>query len=197
MMARMGNVSRTLSVELFSTVDGYASGTRAEGYFGLYGPELAAWIDEQLARPHVMVMGRKTYAQMAEIVATQEDRSFARMTELPKLVFSSTLTEPLPWANSTLVRENVRTAMPRLKAEPGDPLRVIGSLALLHSLLPLGLVDRLRLILFPQVLAETGTAPIFAGLPDLALELEETRLLDGRLVVIDYRPRVADASPEG
>jgi hypothetical protein len=53
------------------------------------------------------------------------------------------------------------------------------------------------LILFPQVLAETGTAPIFAGLPDLDLELEETRLLDGRLVVIDYRPRVAEASREG
>jgi dihydrofolate reductase len=197
MIGRMGNVSRTLSVELFSTVDGYASGTGAEGYFGLYGPELAAWIDEQLARPHVMVMGRKTYAELAEIVATQEDPSFARMTELPKLVFSSTLTDPLPWTNSTLVRENVRTAMPRLKAEPGDPLRVIGSLALLRSLLPLGLVDRLRLILFPQVLAETGTVPIFAGLPDLDLELEETRLLDGRLVVIDYRPRVAEASREG
>lgn len=54
MMTRMDNASRTLSVELFSTVDGYASGTEAEGYFGLYGPELAAWIDEQLALPRQM-----------------------------------------------------------------------------------------------------------------------------------------------
>ncbi len=196
-MARMDDASRTLSVELFSTVDGYASGTKAEGYFGMYGPELGAWIEEQTARPHVMVMGRKTYVELAEIVATQDDPSFARTTELPKLVFSSTLTEPLPWANSTLVPERVETAIPRIKAERGDPLRVIGSLSLLRSLLPLGLVDRLRLIVFPQVLGETGTAPIFAGLPDLDLELEETRVLDGRLVVIDYHPRVASTSPEG
>ena len=181
---------RTLSVELFGTVDGFASGTEAEGYFGLYGPELADWIDEQLARPHVMVMGRKTYVEMAGIVATQQDRSFARMAELPKLVFSSTLSEPLPWTNSTVVREDVATAIPRLKTEPGDPLRVIGSLSLLRSLLTLGLVDRLRLIVFPQVLATTGTAPIFAGLPDLDLDLEGTRVLDGRLVLVDYRPRL-------
>lgn len=181
---------RTLSVELFITVDGFASGTEAEGYFGLYGPELADWIDEQLARPHVMVMGRKTHVEMAGIVATQQDRSFARMAELPKLVFSSTLSEPLPWANSTVVREDVAIAIPRLKTEPGDPLRVIGSLSLLRSLLTLGLVDRLRLIVFPQVLATTGTAPIFAGLPDLDLDLEDTRVVDGRLVIVDYRPRL-------
>ena len=196
-MTRTSDASRTLSVELFSTVDGCASGTKAEAYFGLYGPELAAWIDEQTARPHVMVMGRKTYVELAQILATQDDPASTRTTELPKLVFSSTLTEPLLWANSTLVRERVETAIPRIKAERGDPLRVIGSLSLLRSLLPLGLVDRLRLIVFPQVLGETGTAPIFAGLPDLDLELEETRVLDGRLVIIDYHPRVAETRSDG
>src|SRR6476620_7752579 len=98
----MSTQQRTLSVERFSTVDGYASGSESEGYFGLYGPDLAAWIDEQLARPHVMVMGRKTYAEMAAIVSSQEDPSFARMAELPKIVFSSTLQDgDLTWANTT------------------------------------------------------------------------------------------------
>ncbi len=188
-MTKTTKQTRTLSVELFSTVDGFASGSQAEGYFGLYGPELAAWIDEQLARPHVMVMGRKTYVEMAEIVAGGEDPSFARMTELPKLVFSSTLDEPLPWTNTTLSREDVATVIPDLKSTPGDPLRVIGSLSLLRSLLRLGLVDRLRLIVFPQILAETGLAPIFAGLPDLDLRLESTAVLDDRLVVLDYAPQ--------
>ena len=105
-MTPMEGADRTLSAELFSTVDGYAAGTKSEGYFGMYGPELAAWIEEQTSRPHVMVMGRKTYVQLAEFASTQaDDPSFARTTELPKLIFSSTLTEPLPWANSTLVRE--------------------------------------------------------------------------------------------
>jgi dihydrofolate reductase len=195
-MARRDDTSRTLSVELFSTVDGFAAGTKAEGYFGMYGPQLAAWIDEQVSRPHVMVMGRKTYVELADIVATHEDPSFDRMTEIRKLVFSSTLTEPLPWANTTLIREEIGIAMPALKAEPGDPLRLIGSLSLLRRLVTLGLVDLLRLIVFPQVLAETGTSPIFAGLPDLTMELDDTLVLDGRLVVIDYRPHSPDTSSD-
>jgi dihydrofolate reductase len=195
-MARRDDASRPLLVELFSTVDGFAAGTKAEGYFGMYGPQLAAWIDEQVSRPHVMVMGRKTYVELAEIVATHEDPSFDRMTEIRKLVFSSTLTEPLPWANTTLIREEIGIAMPGLKAEPGDPLRLIGSLSLLRRLLTLGLIDLLRLIVFPQVLAETGTSPIFAGLPDLTMELDDTLVLDGRLVVIDYRPHPPDASSD-
>ncbi len=188
MSTQASTQKRTLSVDLFSTLDGFASGTESEGYFGLYGPELAAWIDEVAARPHVMVMGRKTYVELAGIVAGGGDPSFARMNELPKVVFSSTLEEPLPWVNSTLVREDAATAVARMKAEPGDPLRVIGSLSMLSTLLAAGLVDRLKLIVFPQILGTTGTAPIFAGLPDLDLRLVGTQVLDGRLVLLDYAP---------
>ena len=53
-----------------------------------------------------MVMGRTTYVEMAAIVASQDDPSFARMAELPKIVFSSTLEDKdLTWANTTLVRD--------------------------------------------------------------------------------------------
>ena len=187
--------TRTLSVELFSTVDGFASGSESEGYFGFYGPELAAWIDEQLARPHMMVMGRRTYVEMAEIVATVEDPSFARLAELPKIVFSSTLEDKdLTWANTTLCRDDAVTKIAELKSEPGDPLRVIGSVSLLHSLMEQGLVDVYRLIVFPQILGATGEVPIHAGLPDLDLELTATRVLDGRLVVLDYAPKRPAAS---
>jgi hypothetical protein len=37
------------------------------------------------------------------------------MAELPKLVFSKTLTPPLSWANTTLVAGPVETAVPALK----------------------------------------------------------------------------------
>lgn len=187
--------TRTLSVELFSTVDGFASGSEAEGYFGMYGPDLEAWINEQLADDHVMVMGRKTYVEMAEIVATVEDQSFARLAELPKIVFSSTLEDKdLTWANTTQCREDAVTKIAELKSQPGDPLRVIGSVSLLHSLMEQGLVDVYRLIVFPQILGATGEVPIHAGLPDLDLELTDTRVLDGRLVVLDYAPKRPAAS---
>ena len=178
---------RELTVDLFCTVDGWASGRNSPAYFGYAGPDLQAWIDEQLARPHVMLMGSNTYRAMAEITAGGGDSTFTRMDELPKVVFSKSLAPPLSWTNTTLVREDVAVAVPRMKNEPGGPLRVIGSLTLVRSLFRLGQVDRLRLMMFPQVLGESGQERILQDLPDVNLRLISTQVLDQRLVLLDYR----------
>jgi hypothetical protein len=47
-------------------------------------------------------------------------------------------------------------------------------------------LDRLRLVVFPLLLGETGSEPTFADLPDLELELRGTEVLDGRLVMLEY-----------
>lgn len=183
---------RELLADLFVTLDGFAAGERSPAFFGYSGSELFGWIEEQLAKPHTMVMGAHTYRTLAGIVAFagDADASSARMTELPKLVFSSSLRPPLDWANSTVIAEAVADAVPNLKKQQdGDPLRVIGSLGLVRSLLRLGLVDRLRLMLFPQILGATGRERIFDELPDLNLELISTRALDGRLVLLEYAPQ--------
>jgi len=186
---------RELIADLFITVDGFAKGRNAPAYFGYGGPHLDAWIGEQLATPHVMLMGGNTYRAMSEIVATGADRTFTRMDELPKVVFSASLRSPLTWANTTLVSDDVAVAVPAMKAEPGDPLRVIGSVSLVRSLLRLGLVDRFRLMLFPQILGETGEEPAFAGLPDINLPLSTTRVLDERLVLLEYLPEAPACPP--
>lgn len=178
---------RELTVDLFSTVDGWGKGRNSPAYFGYAGPDLQAWIDEQLARPHVMVMGSNTYRAMAEITAEGGDPTFERMDELPKVVFSKSLRPPLTWTNTRLVAEDVAVAVPAMKEEPGDPLRVIGSRTLVGSLFRLGLVDRLRLMVFPQVLGETGDERLLEGLPDVNLRLVSADVLDRRLVLLDYR----------
>jgi dihydrofolate reductase len=178
---------RELTVDLFITVDGWARGRDSPAYFGYPGPDLQAWIDEQLARPHVMLMGSDTYRAMAEFVAAGGDPTFPRMEKLPKVVFSKSLEPPLTWANTTLVRDDVAVALPAMKNEPGDPLRVIGSLTLVRSLFRLGQVDRLRLMIFPQVLGQTGVERSLQDLPDINLRLTSTRVLDRRLVLLDYQ----------
>lgn len=181
---------RELFADLFCTLDGFAQGTKSPAYFGYAGPGLDAWIGEQLARPHVTLMGANTYRALSGMAAASEDPASARMAELPKVVFSKSLRPPLSWSNTTLVDEDVVTAVPAMKAGHGDPMRVIGSLSLVRSLLRLGLVDRLRLMVFPQILGETGREPILAGLPDINLRLTMTQVLDGRLVLLDYAPEV-------
>jgi hypothetical protein len=59
---------RELIADLFVTLDGYAYGEGAPAYFGYPGPDLERWIDDNVAPPQVLLMGRVTYEAMAAIV---------------------------------------------------------------------------------------------------------------------------------
>jgi dihydrofolate reductase len=110
------------------------------------------------------------------------------MNSLPKLVFSTTLAEPLAWDNAQLAKHEPAAEIRALKGQSGDPLRSIGSITLVRHLMAAGLVDRLRLIVFPHVLGQAGQEPVFTGYPETSLSLASTTVLDSRLVVCEYRP---------
>ncbi len=183
---------RELIADMYITLDGYAFGEGAPAYFGYLGPDLGRLIDDDVAEPQVLLMGRKTYEMMLGIVRDQPVEGGDRMNELPKVVFSGTLREPLEWNNSRLVGGDLVEEVRSLKAEGGEPLRTMGSISVVKALMGAGLVDRLRLVVFPQILGETGREPLFAGYPDIGLELVETGVLDGRIVVLEYRPSGKD-----
>ncbi|MFI7131970.1 dihydrofolate reductase family protein [Nonomuraea sp. NPDC050153] len=180
---------RELMVDMFSTLDGYGGGgPRSAPYWGYGTPGLFEWLHAQLAEEHVMLMGATTYRQMSEIVTKGDDPTFSRMAELPKIVFSKTLQPPLTWANTTIIDEPVETAVPALKAEAdGLPMRTIGSQSLVRSLFRLGLVDRLRVMVFPMIHGAAGEELLFAELPVLDLNLTGSTAIDDRLVLLDYR----------
>jgi dihydrofolate reductase len=182
-----GNLS-TLTIDLISSLDGFAAAENWPGYWGKEGPEYMAWVEEQLAEDHVIVMGANTYRTMSQIVSEQEDPTFARMAEIPKVVFSTTLEPPLTWANTTLVAEDAVTALRRMKEEGSAPMRTMGSISLNKALLREGLVDSLQLVVFPVVTGESGMDPIFTDWPDLDLELVKSRTFDRRMQLLEYRP---------
>ena len=179
---------RELTADLFISLDGFAAGVDQPAFFGYFGPQLAAWVSDHLAQPQLIIMGRVTYEALAERSAAATDPGRVRMGSLPKLVFSRTLAEPLLWLNTRVARGDVAEEIRALKGQPGDPLRSIGSISLVRSLLQLGLVDRLRLMVFPVILGSAGREPIFAGYSLTGLELSDTTVLDSRLVVLEYRP---------
>ena len=179
---------RELTADMFISLDGFASGVDQPAYFGYFGQDLASWVSDNLDRPQVVIMGRVTYDALAGFSATAADEVSIRMSDLPKLVFSTTLEEPLAWKNTRLLRGDVGDEIRALKQQPGDPLRSIGSISLVKCMMQLGLVDRLRLIVFPLVLGSAGREPIYAGYPQSRLELARTKVLDSRLIVLEYRP---------
>lgn len=96
-----------------------------------------------------LLFGRRTYEQFYSFWPHQGDNPFTQVLNAsPKYVVSSTLTEPLPWANSTLL--DGRAAVEKLKSEPGKDLVVLGSGELVSSLGDL--VDEYVLLIHPLVL---------------------------------------------
>src|SRR5215831_19754695 len=179
---------RELIADLFISLDGFASGTNEAAYFGYFGNDLANWVREQLDQRQVILMGRVTYEALARFAASATDEVSIRMSTLPKLVCSNTLHEPLAWKNTSLIRGNVAESITALKQQDGDPLRCIGSIRLVKSLAKLGLIDRLRLMFFPLILGETGKEPVYGDYPRVPLELVGTKVLDSRLILLEYHP---------
>jgi dihydrofolate reductase len=176
---------RTITADLFVTLDGFALGEKSPAYFGYFGPDLEHWINEEMAKPQVLLFGRVTYQMLAGMMQAATDKASRRMNDLSKAGVSSTLQEPLEWNNTHLLKADELQA---LKEKSSEPIRTMGSVSLVKSLLESDLVDRLRLIVFPQILGEIGREQIFSNLPDINLELLNTSVLDNRLVLLEYRP---------
>jgi dihydrofolate reductase len=179
---------RELTADLFISLDGFASGVDQPPYFGYFGPDLGKWVREHLDQPQIIVMGRATYQALAQFSAAATDEVSARMRELPKLVFSSTLQGPLIWKNTHLNNGIAAHEIAALKQQDGDPLRSIGSISLVRSMFKAGVVDRLRLMVFPVILGASGREPIYPDFPQTGLELMQTRVLDSAVILLEYRP---------
>ncbi|MGN9821184.1 dihydrofolate reductase family protein [Streptomyces sp. SD11] len=185
-----------LMVDFIISLDGYASAEGWPGFWGLEGPEYLAWLDSDGEKQHVSLMGATTYRLMSGFAAqAPDDPGFAELNTMPKIVFSSTLKEPLDWPNTTLVTGDVIDAVRDLKKNTAQPLRTLGSLTLCRSLLAAGLVDRFRVVVFPVITGATGKERIFDQYPDVRLELVENRTFDGRLQLLEYAPTVLDGPP--
>jgi dihydrofolate reductase len=186
----MTDLQRELVADLFISLDGYAASDNAGPYFDLYGPELGAFIQERLDEPQELVMGRRTYEMLGAMVGSPmgADQAARRMDELSKVVLSHALAAPLPWKPARVVCGDLVDVIGELKAEPGPMLRMIGSVTIVHDLIAAQLLDCLRLVVFPLVLGGDGQEPIFAGWLRMSLELAESRVLDERLLALDYRP---------
>ena len=177
-----------LIADLFVSLDGFAGGVNTEAFFGYGGPELDTWVRDTLQQPQVIVMGRVTYEALAGMSMAAADEGSIRMNELPKAVVSKTLSEPLAWPNTRLIGGDLGAGIRALKSESPGMLRTIGSMALVSSMLKLGLVDLLRVTIFPLILGPDGREPVYAGYARAGYGLADTRVLDSRLVMLEYRP---------
>jgi riboflavin biosynthesis pyrimidine reductase len=93
------------------------------------------------------------------------------------------------------VRGDAVQAVRAMKEEGSGILSTLGSVSLCRSLLRAGIVDRFRLVMFPVITGVTGAERIYDGYPDVALDMIDHRIFDGRTMLVEYRPRVLEGPP--
>ncbi|MBO9521920.1 MAG: dihydrofolate reductase family protein [Nocardioidaceae bacterium] len=184
-----------LVVDFITSLDGYASAEGWPGFWGLEGPEYLGWLAESPEGAWPVLMGANTYRLMHGFTEAGEPGTDA-LTGMTKIVFSSTLDDPLEWENSRLVSGDPVEAVRELKANGDSPMRTIGSLMLCRTLMAAGLVDRFRVVMFPVITGATGAERIYDGYPDVALDMVDARTFDGRIQLVEYVPRVLDGPPD-
>ena len=107
------------------------------------------------------------------------------------MVFSRT-PKKASWPNTRTRGDDLVDEIPRLKADSDVPLRTMGSLSVARQLISAGLVDRLRLMTFPLIAGNSGREAAFANMSSADLELIDHRTLDGRVLLVEYRPTGKD-----
>ena len=183
-----------LTVDFIISLDGYGAAEGWPGWWGMESQEYLTWLDQSPAKGHPILMGAKTYRLMSELVAAGEPGT-EELTATPKVVFSSTLTSPLDWANTTLVSTDPVEAVRAMKEESDQSLRTLGSVSLGRTLLRAGLVDLYRVVIFPVITGATGTDRIFDEYPDVRLELTNSHTFEGGLQLLEYVPTVLEGPP--
>jgi dihydrofolate reductase len=100
-----------------------------------------------------LLLGRRTYDDFYSVWPRRTDNPYTdHLNKVQKYVASRTLSEPLPWQNSTLLRGDVADAVRALKEGEDANLAILGSGELVRLLIPSGLIDEYVLSVYPIVL---------------------------------------------
>jgi dihydrofolate reductase len=139
------------------------------------GGGLAGWL-----------FGRRTYEELLASWNARGGPFKEALNNSPKYVASTTLQEPLPWPNSTLLRGDIADAVRALKAESSGVLAIMGSGVLIGSLIAADLIDEYLLMIHPLVLGSGRR--LFPDNVHVELRLTGSTTTPAGVVIAMYEP---------
>src|SRR5918994_5316233 len=146
--------------------------------------------DEAL-EAEALLLGRVTYEGFAAAWPSREGEFADKFNSMPKYVVSSTLEEP-EWDNSTVLKGDVAEEVAKLRQEQDGDIVVHGSPQLVQTLVEHGLVDELRLMVFPVVLGSGKR--LFGETSDKkTLKLVDSKVVGDGVAILIYEPSGKEA----
>jgi dihydrofolate reductase len=168
--------------------------TRGEFGFGgwevRYADEVMAGVAAQgMATGSALLLGRRTYEDFHGFWPNQpQPNPFTDvLNRSQKYVASRTLSEPLPWENSTLLKGDAGESVADLKASSERDLVVLGSGDLIETLMRHDLIDEYTVLIHPLVLG-TGRRLFDDDAPAATLRLVDSKITTTGVIVAIYRP---------
>jgi dihydrofolate reductase len=147
-------------------------------------------LDEALAS-EALLLGRTTYEGFAAAWPSVKGEFGDKFNGMPKYVVSSTLDEPT-WNNSTVLKGDLVEEVSKLRQELDGDIVVHGSAQLVQALLEDGLVDELRLMVFPVVLG-SGKRLFGETTDKKPLRLVDSKTVGGGVAILIYQPAAEEA----
>jgi dihydrofolate reductase len=175
---------RTIIASQFVSLDGFMD-EPGRWTMPFWNDGIASFMTASMGSAGGLILGRKTYEGFAAAwPGVPDDEGGREMNGLPKYVATRTLTD-LAWNNSSVLPGDLVQSVTDLKATDGGPLLISGSASVFNQLLVAGLVDEVRLLVYPVLLR--GQLPAFTGTARLDLTLTSSETFDGGVLGLVYR----------
>ena len=182
---------RPVASFIFISLDGFYEGPNGELDWPRLDTEFEEQAVRQLNKADTLGFGRATYETMAAYWPTEQaevndPRITSRMNGMDKVVFSSTLTDA-DWSGTTVLHSDATQHVKDIRAGSGKDLLIMGSPHLTAHLMQAGVLDELRIMIFPIVLGQGRS--LFEALGNwVSLALLDVNQFDSGNVTLTYRP---------
>ena len=141
---------------------------------------------DETRQADALLIGRRTYESFAGAWPQREGEFADKFNNMPKYVVSSTLKDP-DWNNTTVIEGDLAEAVSKLRDELDGDIVVHGSAQLAQALIENGLVDELRLMVFPVVLGSGKR--LFGETSDKhSLKLSGSQFVGAGVAILTYQP---------
>ena len=190
---------RTLLVTTFVSLDGVmqapgGSEEDPEGGFAyggwtvpLWDEELSEFMGETIGHPFDLLLGRRTYELFAAYWPTTPDEPGGKPLNDATKYVASRSRPSLDWGPAVLLEGDLAQEVRELKETDGPELQVHGSANLIQTLMPAGLIDEYRLMVFPVTIG-TGKRLFGDGSAPATLQLVDSRVSTKGVVIVRYEP---------